>query len=48
MRHLSSPRIPWAPITWATTRYSTSAAGLDDVEVDAGAFAGCSGFDEGA
>src|SRR6266566_5125750 len=32
-RHLSSPRMPWAPRTWATIRKSGGA--LDDVEVDA-------------
>src|SRR6266567_7031727 len=45
MRHLSSPRTPCAPRTWATTRNSGA---LDDVEVDSGAFAGGCGFDEGA
>src|SRR6266851_3473995 len=44
MRHFSSPRMPCAPSTWATTRKS----GLDDVEIDSGAFAGGGGFDERA
>src|SRR6266568_263979 len=44
MRHLSSPRMPCAARTWATTRNS----GLDDVEVDSRAFARSGGFDEGA
>src|SRR5712691_9177296 len=44
MRHLISPRIPCAASTCATTRK----AGLDDVEVDSGAFARGGGFDEGA
>src|SRR5438094_864384 len=45
IRHFSSPRMPCAPRTWATTRNSGA---LNDVEVDSGAFAGRSGFDEGA
>src|SRR5216683_8172279 len=45
MRHLSSPRMPCAPSTWATTRNSGA---LHDVEIDSGAFAGGGGFDEGA
>src|SRR5216683_8079317 len=45
MRHLSSPRMPCAPSTWATTRNSGA---LHDVEIDSGAFAGGCGFDEGA
>src|SRR6185436_19929743 len=44
MRQRSSPRMPCGDRTWATTRNS---GGLDDVEVDAGAFAGGGGFDEG-
>src|SRR5262249_10940555 len=43
MRHLSSPRMPVGASTCATTSSSS-----DDVEVDAGAFAGGGGFDEGA
>src|SRR4051812_23053011 len=42
MRHFSSPRMPCAERTWATTRLS------DDVEVDADALSGGGGFDEGA
>jgi hypothetical protein len=41
MRHLSSPRIPCAARTWATTSSSS-----DDVEIDSGAFSGRGGFDE--
>src|ERR1700682_1486348 len=48
MRHLSSPRIPWGPSTWATIKNSGGPGSSDDVEVDAGAFAGGGGFDEGA
>src|SRR5712691_9780632 len=44
MRHLISPRIPCAASTCATTRK----AGLDDVEVDSGAFARGGGFDQSA
>jgi hypothetical protein len=47
--------MPCAPRTWATTRYAGAdgeaepeALGLDDVEVDPGAFAGGGGFDEGS
>src|SRR5258708_21562147 len=45
MRHFNSPRMPWAPSTWATVK--DSGVPLDDVEVDAGAFAGGGGLDEG-
>src|SRR5258707_2742520 len=56
MRHLISPRIPWAASTWATTRKSgvddfddaSQRSGLDDVEVDSRAFARGGGFDEGS
>jgi len=48
--------MPWAASTCATTRKSgvgdvvveSERSGLDDVEVDSGAFAGGGGFDEGA
>src|SRR3989442_6498803 len=48
MRHLSSPRMPCAASTWATTRNAGGPAGSDDVEVDSGAFSGGGGFDERA
>src|SRR5215208_5097285 len=52
MRHLTSPRIPWADSTCATTRNSGGPAlselALDDVEVDADAFFCRGGFDERA
>src|SRR5262249_13809876 len=43
-RHFRSPFTPWGASTCATTRN----AGSDDVEIDADAFAGRGGFDEGS
>src|SRR5579859_35527 len=43
-RHFNSPRMACGATMRATTRNS----GLDDVEVDAGALARCSGFDQGS
>src|SRR5215831_10275298 len=46
MRHLSSPRMPCGASTCATTSRSSDGVFSDHVEVDAGAFSGCGGFDE--